>query len=184
SEDNLGSSGRCSKDPYGGVGDDAPFSPSSRRWPSKDLCQDPAGRHPSAASTSDSTGTTNAQGTTAKSQIIIPNKSTIAEQDAEVPYGRDARESGSMAGEEPGLNEMAGGLSALTLGSIDEDAGGRSGGDEYYDNMSLGHASVAPDLLLKNSRTSNGAGGECEKMRRDDEFSNVTMQSHIAGLEN
>ena len=125
SEDDFGSSNRRSEDPYGGVGDDAPFPPSSRRRPSEDLRQDPAGRRPSAASASDSTSTTNAQSATAKSQMIIPNKSTIAEEDIEVPYGRDARESGSTAGEEPDPDEMEGGLSALTrrLGSVDEDGG-------------------------------------------------------------
>lgn len=185
SEDDFGSSNRRSEDPYGGVGDDAPFPPSSRRRPSEDLRQDPAGRRPSAASASDSTSTTNAQSATAKSQMIIPNKSTIAEEDIEVPYGRDARESGSTAGEEPDPDEMEGGLSALTrrLGSVDEDAGGRSGGDDYYDKMSFGRASVASDRSLKNGRASVGAGEEHEKMRRDYEFKIATMQSRIAGLE-
>ena len=125
---------------------------------------------------------TNTQSATAKSEMIIPNKSTIAE-DIEVSYGRDARESGSTAGEEPDPDEMEGSLSALTLGSIDEDAGGGSGGDDYYDKMSLVHASVASDRSLKNGRTI-GAGREREKMRRDDEFKNATVRSRITGLEN
>lgn len=50
------------------------------------------------SATSDSTGTVNpstAQSTTATSGMIIPNKSTMEEEYIEVPYGRDARESGS-----------------------------------------------------------------------------------------
>lgn len=59
-------------------------------------------RRPSASAsmsaTSDSTSTANpsvTQSTTATSGMIIPNKSTIEEEYIEVPYGRDARESGS-----------------------------------------------------------------------------------------
>ncbi|KAK0460896.1 uncharacterized protein EV420DRAFT_1619444 [Desarmillaria tabescens] len=51
---------------------------------------------PSVSGTSDSAGTTNpVQSATATSGMIIPNKSTMEEEYIEVPYGRDARESGS-----------------------------------------------------------------------------------------
>ncbi|KAF9017999.1 hypothetical protein BDZ89DRAFT_1165453 [Hymenopellis radicata] len=50
---------------------------------------------PSVSGTSDSAGTATAQSATATSGMIIPNKSTMEEEYIEVPYGRDARESGS-----------------------------------------------------------------------------------------
>ena len=51
---------------------------------------------PSVSGTSDSAGTVSAaQSATATSGMVIPNKSTMEEEYIEVPYGRDARESGS-----------------------------------------------------------------------------------------
>ncbi|EGO00874.1 hypothetical protein SERLA73DRAFT_87202 [Serpula lacrymans var. lacrymans S7.3] len=60
------------------------------------------GRRPSASASihSDSTGTTNAQSSTATTGMIIPNKSTIAEEDIEVPYGREIRDSAGTAVDE------------------------------------------------------------------------------------
>jgi len=94
--------GRTSEDSY------TPGVAASRRRPSQDTARRSEdrererdyARRPSGAvslsGTSDSASTANpAQSTTATSAMIIPNKSTIEEEYIEVPYGRDARESGS-----------------------------------------------------------------------------------------
>lgn len=115
-------SSRRSEDIYGGM-DPPPPPPSSRRKPSQDLygndrrkpSQDSAisgrrstereyGRRPSesVSTTSDSTSTTNAQSATAGMGMIIPNKSTIAEEEIEVPYGREVRDSTGTAVDERG----------------------------------------------------------------------------------
>jgi protein SPA2 len=82
---------------------------SSRRKPSQDTTRRSEdrdreyGRRPSAAASmsanSDST-TTAAQSTMATSGMIIPNTSTMEEEYIEVPFGRDARESGSSINDE------------------------------------------------------------------------------------
>ncbi|KAH9889560.1 hypothetical protein C8Q73DRAFT_766336 [Cubamyces lactineus] len=101
SEDN----GRRSADAYGGA--DGGYG--SRRKPSQDMyggdrrrpSQDTTGlgRRPSESVSinSESTSASNAQSATAGMGMIIPNKSTIAEEDIEVPYGREARDSSSTA---------------------------------------------------------------------------------------
>ncbi|KAG7449778.1 uncharacterized protein BT62DRAFT_885871 [Guyanagaster necrorhizus] len=69
-----------------------------RRSEERDRDQFPIRRPsaPSVSGTSDSAGTANpVQSATATSGMIIPNKSTMEEEYIEVPYGRDARESGS-----------------------------------------------------------------------------------------
>jgi hypothetical protein len=76
---------------------DSFMSPASRRKPSIDVVRKSEDRErdvlrrPSQSSTNDST--MNAPSSTATSGMIVPNKSTITEEDIEVPYGRDARES-------------------------------------------------------------------------------------------
>lgn len=166
--------------------------------------------------------------------MIIPNKSTIAEEEIEVPFGgREGRESSSTAmddrdrGGDRGIDTDGeaerdpesdyrsprspfGGLSGLSarLGrdTDDDDPGpARGGGDDYYDKMSVGRASVASDRsggggpgsrlnpnnsanIYNTSRSGSAAGGglgaeEQEKMRRDYEFRIATMQSKIQGLE-
>ena len=72
--------------------------PSARRPSEEGERERDLGRRPSASvsTTSDSTSATNAQ-----REVIIPNKSTIAEEDIEVPYGRE-RESSVTAGHENG----------------------------------------------------------------------------------
>ncbi|KAA1470711.1 hypothetical protein DENSPDRAFT_836571 [Dentipellis sp. KUC8613] len=208
SEDDYGSSGRRSEDPYGGVGGEDAYGGTRRsqdtaRRPSQDTTRRPSqdtarsqdyggglgaiGRR-SIASASDSTSTTNAQSATATSGMIIPNKSTIAEEDIEVPYGRATRESGSTTGEGEGDgDELEGGLGGLSglsrrLGR-DEDDGAARSGDDYFDKMSFGRASVNSDRSLKGGRASVGVGEEQEKIRREYEFRIATMQSRIAGLE-
>ena len=111
-----------------------------------------------------------------------PNKSTCTEEVIKVPYNCSAHESGSTANEEPYLDEMEGGPSTLTcrLSSIDENAGGCGGGNDYYDKMLLGPTPVSSDRSLKNGRTSISA---CKKMNHDCEAKNTTMQSRIAGFQ-
>jgi hypothetical protein len=141
-----------------------------------------AGRRPSVTG-SDSTSTTNAQSATVTSGIIIPNKSTIAEEDIEVPYGRSESAPEDGDGE---TDEVEGGLNALArrLGQDpDTDGGGRS--DDYFDKISFGRASVASD---RSARVGGGRGSAAlnedhEKMRREYEFRIATMQSRITLLE-
>ncbi|THH04251.1 hypothetical protein EW146_g10226 [Bondarzewia mesenterica] len=185
SQDDDAFSARRSEYPYGGVGVQEPPSDTSafRRRPSEDSAM-------------------------AKSQVVIPNNSTIAEEEIEVPYGRQAREGGSTAAGEDDLDEAGledgvrdededsgGGLSALgrRLGSAsgEEDRGAQSAGDAYFDKMSFGRASVASDRSLgrhgsgnNGGRSSGGGGGEeHERLKRDYEYRIATMQSRMGGLE-
>ena len=187
--------GRRGDDPYGEaspnepLSDRDPYASSSRRKPSQDpiatIRSQPQdlGRRPSVASGSDTTSTTNAQSATVTSGIIIPNKSTIAEEDIEVPYGRSESAPEDGDGE---TDEVEGGLSGLArrLGQDpDTDGGGRS--DDYFDKMSFGRASVASD---RSARAGGGRGSAAlnedhEKMRREYEFRIATMQSRISVLE-
>ncbi|KAG2131707.1 uncharacterized protein EDB93DRAFT_1311288 [Suillus bovinus] len=172
----------------------------SRRKASQDQGAD-FGRRPSASASirSDSTGTTNAQSATATSGMVIPNKSTIAEEDIEVPYGREMRESsGTAVDTRDGVREFdttdgehehwdqRGGLSGLSarlrnVHTEDDDVGDvRS---DEYDKVSLGRASVTSDRSIGGSRMPSAAGDEQERLRRDYEFKIATMQSRITSLE-
>jgi protein SPA2 len=188
--------GRRSEDLYGEaspnepLSDRDPYASSSRRKPSQDATanarsqQQDLIRRPSVASGSDSTSATNAQSATATSGMIIPNKSTIAEEDIEVPYGRSESAPEDGEGE---TDEVEGGLGALArrLGQDpDTDGGGRS--DDYFDKMSFGRTSVASDrsaARMGGGRASAALNEDHERMRRDYEFRIATMQSRIAGLE-
>ncbi|KAI0072828.1 hypothetical protein K474DRAFT_1667322 [Panus rudis PR-1116 ss-1] len=228
-------SSRRSEDVYGGMEYNPPPvglppSAASRRKPSQDIYQDRrtpsqasnasgVGRRPSesVSTTSDSTSATNAQSATAGMGMIIPNKSTIAEEEIEVPYGREIRESTDTAVDERGRGgdrnrvsqrdrspdtdvegdePQIGGLSALSarlqqVSDTDDDgalsgAGNRSG-DDYFDKMSFGRASVTSDRSAGGGRAYGGRtsvnGEEQERMRRDYEYKIATMQSRITGLE-
>ena len=184
--------GRRGDDPYGEVGTNEPLFERdpypSRRKASQDTTatarsqQQDLNRRPSVASGSDSTGT-NAQSATVTSGIIIPNKSTIAEEDIEVPYGRSESTPEDGDGE---TDEVEGGLGALArrLGQDpDTDGGARS--DDYYDKISFGRASVASDRSARvvTGRASAAPNEDGEKMRRDYEFRIAKMQSRIVTLE-
>ena len=149
----------------------------SRRKPSQDTTrrsderERDFGRRPGQAASiaSDSTATNSApaQSTTATSAVIIPNKSTMEEEYIDIPYGREARESGvttidervgdrdlgrdseppdsasdypspATARSPPGL----GGLTARLKGVEDEDdlGPGNRSGDDLYDKY--GRSSV------------------------------------------
>ncbi|OSX61913.1 hypothetical protein POSPLADRAFT_1181965 [Postia placenta MAD-698-R-SB12] len=207
--DNAASSAPPSQDLYNGE---------NRRRPSQDMTGRRSeeyggalvGRRPSesVSTTSESTSASNAQ--SAGMGMIIPNKSTIAEEEIEVPYGREVRDSASTAMDdrtrerererdsdsdvdEDGLRP--GGLSGLSarlqaVEGEDEDRAG-SRGEDYLDKLSYGRASVTSDR-------SNGAAGvgarlmggrasvaaeESERMRRDYEYKIATLQSRVATLE-
>jgi protein SPA2 len=183
---------RRSEDGYGG--ESYPGS-GSRRRPSQDTSgrrsadrDRDLGRRPSQSVSvhSDSTSTTNAQSATAG--MIIPNKSTIAEEEIEVPYGREIRDSTGTAVDERDRSKERGqetdtdaenddlrspasglgGLSGLTArlqADDDEDDGMMSGtrsADDYYDKMSFGRASVTSDRSAggrMSGRVSVGGGG-------------------------
>lgn len=208
---------RRSEDAYGS--DTNPYGPGSRKKTSQDIARGPIpdfGRRPSASTSvhSDSTGTTNAQSATATSGMIIPNKSTIAEEDIEVPYGREEmRDSSVMAVGDRGRDgdgdtygavdedheheaPSLGGLSALGArlrsqgsGDVldDEEGGGARSGDDYFDKVSLGRASVTSDRSAGAMRSMGGrasVGGEDhERLRREYEFKIATMQGRIVTLE-
>ena len=221
--------------------------PAGRRKPSQDTSaprrsedkdRTGFGSRASTAASDSTAGTgsvTTTNATSATGGMIIPTKSTIAEEEIEVPYGRDGRESGGTAVDERGVGAIGGGgadtdvesaapesaseyqKSPLALGGLsglsarlreeEEDLVGEAGrsGEEYYDKMSLGRASVASDR--SGGRYGGGSGrgsalgaglggggvgvglggvgggGEEEKMRRDYEYKIATMQSRIAGLE-
>ncbi|KIK80426.1 hypothetical protein PAXRUDRAFT_833539 [Paxillus rubicundulus Ve08.2h10] len=212
-------SGRRSEDIYGGEANGYGFG--ARRRPSQDIIRAGAGadfgRRPSASASihSDSTGTTNGQSATATSGMIIPNKSTIAEEDIEVPYGREeVRDSsgtavddrgregdgdgfGGTEGEHEHESAPMGGLSGLSarlrsqvMGDVmdDDDGGGARSGDDYFDKVSLGRASVTSDRSAAGASRmlggrASGLGDEHERLRREYEFKIATMQSRIVTLE-
>ncbi|KAL6304991.1 hypothetical protein BKA93DRAFT_731941 [Sparassis latifolia] len=146
------------------------------------------GRRPSesVSVTSESTSASNAQSATAGMGMIIPNKSTIAEEMIEVPYGREVRDSSSTAiddrdrdrdrsgergretdtdGEDFSPRGLSGGglgglsgLSARLQAAEGEDEDGAGGrSDDYFDKMSFGRASVTSDR-------STGAAGIGSRM--------------------
>jgi len=138
--------------------------------------------------------------------MVIPNKSTIAEEEIEVPYGREMRESsGTAIDPREGVREVdtidgehehwdqrgpVGGLNGLSarlrnVHTEDDDTGDvRS---DEYDKVSLGRASVTSDRSIGGSRMPSGqtsvTGDEQERLRRDYEFRIATMQSRITSLE-
>jgi hypothetical protein len=131
--------------------------------------------------------------------MVIPNKSTIAEEDIEVPYGREMRESsGTAIDTREGVREFdttdgehehwdqRGGLNGLSarLGNVhtEDDDVGDVRSDEY-DKISLGRTSVTSDRSISGSRMPSAAGDEQERLRRDYEFKIATMQSRITSLE-
>ncbi|KAF8839446.1 hypothetical protein BDN67DRAFT_953449 [Paxillus ammoniavirescens] len=211
--------GRRSEDIYGGEANG--YGVGARRRPSQDIMRAGVGadfgRRPSASASihSDSTGTTNAQSATATSGMIIPNKSTIAEEDIEVPYGREeVRDSsgtavddrgrdgdgdgfGGTEGEHEHESASMGGLSGLSarlrsqvMGDVmdDDDGGGARSGDDYFDKVSLGRASVTSDRSAAGASRmmggrASGLGDEHERLRREYEFKIATMQSRIVTLE-
>lgn len=154
--------------------------------------------HRPSASVSEST-TSNGNAQSATSGVIIPNKSTIAEEEIEVPYGRQIRDSSSTAmlddGDrdrntdgESGSPLMLGGLNGLSarLKQVDEEEesdppmrnGVPSAGEDYFDRVSYGRTSVASDRSA-----SKVPGEEEEKIRREYEYKIATMQNRITGLE-
>jgi protein SPA2 len=184
---------RRSDDIYGGeapsnepLSDRDPYTLSRRKPSSQDTTtttrsQQDLGRRPSAASGTDSTSATNAQSATVTSGIIIPNKSTMAEEDIEVPYGRSESVPEDGDGEPEEVEGGLGGLARRLAQDPDTDGGARS--DDYYDKISFGRASVASDRSGRGGRVSTAPHEDGEKMRRDYEFRIATMQSRIASLE-
>lgn len=152
--------------------------------------------HRPQESISEST-TSNGNAQSATSGVIIPNKSTIAEEEIEVPYGRQIRDSSSTAMLDDGdrdrhtdgeqeFSPVVGGLNGLSarLKQVDEEDnpptrnGVPSTGEDYFERMSYGRASVASDRSA-----SRVPGEEEEKIRREYEYKIATMQNKIAGLE-
>ncbi|KAJ3776968.1 hypothetical protein EV361DRAFT_88999 [Lentinula raphanica] len=126
---------RPSEDYYGGRMSDDNYasSISSRRKASQDTTirrsedrerEREYSRRPSAAASmsgnSDST-TIAAQSTMATSGMIIPNTSTMEEEYIEVPYGRDARESGSSTNDERDLSRDRGQDPGFSPGFTEEE---------------------------------------------------------------
>ena len=152
--------------------------------------------HRPTGSISEST-TSNGNAQSATSEVIIPNKSTIAEEEIEVPYGRQTRDSTSTAMLDDGDRDrntdgeqesspMIGGLNGLSarLKQVDDGDsspmrnGVPSAGEDYFDRAAFGRTSVASDRS-----TSRIPGEEEERIRRDYEYKIATMQNKIAGLE-
>ncbi|KAI1787840.1 hypothetical protein LXA43DRAFT_1027709 [Ganoderma leucocontextum] len=171
------------------------YTGSDRRRPSQDTT---LGRRPSESASVTSGG--DAQSATAGMGMIIPNKSTIAEEDIEVPYGRDSNMTarnrnggGGLSDSERDLEDDLsprspperglGGLSGLSarLQQADE-------GDDYYDRASYGRQSVTSDRSAGGSKMLAGGGmssvaGDDDRVRKEYEFKIATMQTRITGLE-
>lgn len=142
----------------------------------------------------------------ASSSYVTPNKSTIAEEEIQVPYGRDEgtededyddrddaiRRLGSdddrtthvKKSSQGGLNALGFSLLSTPLSPTSDDGtqtnglNGRATSD-YYEKMSFGRASVT------SSQGGNGDGrrGEIEEVRKEYEFKIATMQSKLATFE-
>ena len=169
------------------------YAGSDRRRPSQDTT---LGRRPSESASVTSGG--DAQSATAGMGMIIPNKSTIAEEEIEVPYGRDSnmtarnRNGGGLSDSERDQEDdlsprspperALGGLSGLSARLQQADDG-----EDYYDRASFGRQSVASDRSAGGgSKTLGGrtsVAGDEERVRREYEFKIATMQKRIAGLE-
>ncbi|KAL1681811.1 hypothetical protein EV122DRAFT_260348 [Schizophyllum commune] len=189
---------------------------SSRRRPSQDTTgrrsEDRGGadiaRRPSgmtSTSGASESASSTMQSATATSQMIIPTKSTIEEEYIEVPYAREARESGSttiddrepsrergdLLDEPDSASDYRGstspavgglsGLSARLRDTDDDDDLGRRSGDDFYNK---GRASAASD------RSGGGRFGgrasvadDTEKMKRDYEYKIATMQSQMSSMQ-
>ncbi|CAE6490316.1 unnamed protein product [Rhizoctonia solani] len=141
----------------------------------------------------------------ASSSFVTPNKSTIAEEDIRVPYGRDEgtedeeeeeEDTKRLTGEvnrnghtkkpsQGGLNALGFNLLSTPMSPTSDDGtpinglNGRTNSD-YYEKMSFGRASVT-------SSQGGGGGevkrGEVEDLRRDYEFKIATMQSKLTSYE-
>jgi len=148
--------------------------------------------HRPTGSISEST-TSNGNAQSATSGVIIPNKSTIAEEEIEVPYGRQIRDSTSTAMLDDGNTDgelesspLVGGLNGLSarLKQVDDGDsspirnGVPSTGEDYFDRVALGRTSVTSDRSA-----SRIPGEEEERIRREYEYKIATMQNKIAGLE-
>ncbi|KZV75957.1 hypothetical protein PENSPDRAFT_599275 [Peniophora sp. CONT] len=149
-----------SDDGYGGVG---------RRAPSDDGYggMSSVGRRPSA--TSSGSGGAGTSANMATSGVVVPAKSTIAEEEIEVPFG--AQEDHSDTDE--------GGFGGGRRETSSPEYGGGSGGRGSRAGSDRGGAGV--DRGGRSSVT-NGSGGD-EKVRREYEFRIATMQSKIVSLE-
>ncbi|KZT04794.1 uncharacterized protein LAESUDRAFT_727653 [Laetiporus sulphureus 93-53] len=165
-----------------------------RRRPSQDMYRQGDRRRPSQDTTArrsedrrrpSESSESNAQSATAGMGMIIPNKSTIAEEDIEVPYGRESTAMDDRTHASDDEDDERRGLSGLSarLQAVEGEEEARSG-DDYFDKMSFGRASVTSDRSARglNGRTSV-AGEEQERMRRDYEYKVATMQKRITMLE-
>ncbi|KAH9910663.1 uncharacterized protein BXZ73DRAFT_108666 [Epithele typhae] len=192
---------------YGGSTPGASTADSySRRKPSQDIrtgsdrrrpSQDTLGRRPSESTSV----TSDAQSATAGMGMIIPNKSTIAEEEIEVPYGRESQgtarrgPSGASDSERDDDNSPRsppqGGLAGLSglsarLQQADDDEVGRRSGDDYYDRGAYSRQSQASDRSGVGSRLAGGrtsVAGDDDRLRREYELKIATMQTKINGLE-
>ncbi|KAF7362137.1 hypothetical protein MVEN_00559700 [Mycena venus] len=207
--------GRRSADAYAGrtSGDDnsyAPSTTSSRRRPSQDTTRrsddrdrerDYRPRGAPSISSDTSNLTAQQQSTTATSAIIIPNKSTIEEEYIEVPYGREARESGvstlddrdrdrdrnddlpeppDTASDYPlSPQSPAGGLSGLSarlLKDDNDDDYGRAGSDRDRERD-------RDRMDMRDVGRSRPNEEEAENIRREYEARISTMQTQISTLQ-
>ena len=152
--------------------------------------------HRPTGSISEST-TSNGNAQSVTSGVIIPNKSTIAEEEIEVPYGRQMRDSSSTAMLDEGdrdrntdgeqeTSPMVGGLNGLSarLKQVDDGDnspmrnGVPSTGEDYFDRAGFGRTSVTSDRSA-----SRITAEDEERIRREYEYKIATMQNRIAGLE-
>jgi protein SPA2 len=162
-----------------------------RRRPSGDLSS--VSRKPSVPGSGSGGSGSNAN--MATSGMIIPAKSTIAEEEIEVPFARRNGHDDNDDGDQDQDEEGGFGTTSRRIGSRSDrrSAGSASNGEEddrdYFDRMSTGRGSVTSERAGRPSsgqerggRTSVGSAVD-EKMRREYEFRIATMQSKIVSLE-
>ncbi|KAJ7188573.1 hypothetical protein C8R46DRAFT_25023 [Mycena filopes] len=183
-----------------------PSQDTTRRSDDRDRERDYRGnqRGPGSSSgMSDTSNLTAQQSTTATSAIIIPNKSTIEEEYIEVPYGREARESGGTLDDRDERDRQrerdtlpeppdtasdyplspqtpAGGLNGLSARLIRDD----DDDEEVYDKF--GRSTGGRDRAREPDRLENVGRDnreEEEKIRREYETRISTMQTQISTLQ-
>ncbi|KAH7873105.1 uncharacterized protein C8R40DRAFT_1113973 [Lentinula edodes] len=173
-----------SEDLYGGRTNDDNYASSilSRRKASQDTTtrrsedrerEREYSRRPSAAASmsgnSDSTATA-AQSTMTTSRMIIPNTSTMEEEYIEVPYGRDARESGSSINDERDRSRDTRQTRGFSLGFTDDDPDSAS---NYASPMSPNSPAVGLSGLSAKLKTDEHEDGP--STRSGDDFYNKPL---------
>ncbi|KAG8904620.1 component of the polarisome [Tulasnella sp. 403] len=174
----------------------------STRRPSEDTSRPAPGPNSLFRKVSmDSSYTPSVAPSTATPGMIIPTKSTIAEEEIQVPYGNDDEDKGDESEgtvESPnkprgkaartvshGFGALGANLLNTPLSPATDDEGMEREQKGLYDQLSVGRASIASSGSgLNGTRGVREEREAAEQMRSEYEFKIATMQNKMANLEN